>query len=267
MSFLFDLPLILTGPALILVLVGASILGLNWFRKSQLPHLRFGESDGDFCTAIVTSIMVFYGLATALTAVNVWETYVRVEEITRQEASALAVLYRDVSAYPEPVRSVLREEIRVYTEQLITRSWPLQRKGKVPLEGVRSMDQLQSTLVMFEPVTEAQKALALETLSSFDHMMEARRQRLDSLERRLPGVMWLVILIGAFVSVFSTYYFPVLDARVHRAQVGLLAGFIGLVIFMILALDHPYRGDLGLKATPYQVAYEQLMAPESRRLE
>jgi len=185
---------------------------------------------------------------------------VRVEEITKQEASALAVLYRDVSAYPEPIRSDLREQLRAYTAQIITRAWPLQRQGKTPLEGLNAMDQLQSRLVRFEPATEGQKALALQTLASFDHMMEARRLRLDSLERRLPGVMWLVIVVGAFLSLFATFYFPVLDPRVHRAQVSLLASFIGLVIFMILALDHPYRGDLGLKATPYQAVYEQLMA-------
>ena len=82
MGFLFDLPLILTGPALIAVLVGVSILGLNLFRKYQLPRLRFGDKDGEFSAAIVASIMVFYGLATALTAVNVWEIYLKVEEIT-----------------------------------------------------------------------------------------------------------------------------------------------------------------------------------------
>jgi ABC-type Co2+ transport system permease subunit len=91
-------------------------------------------------------------------------------------------------------------------------------------------------------------------------MMGARRLRLDSVERRLPGVMWLVIVFGAFISLTSTFYFPVRDERLHRVQVGLLAGFIGLVIFMILALDRPYRGDLGLESTPYENVYEQLMA-------
>ena len=261
MDFLFDLPLIVSGPLVIAVLVGISLFGLHVFRKSFLPRLRFGEGDGDFCTAMVTSIMVFYGLATALTAVNVWETYVRVEEIIKQEASALAVLYRNVSEYPEPVRGALREEIRAYTDQLIHQSWPLQRRGEIPREGVRFNDQIQTTLANFEPVTEAHKALARETLSSYDRMMEARRMRLDSVERKLPGVMWMVIVLGAFISLLSTFFFPVLDARLHRAQVALLATFIGLVIFMILALDRPYRGDLGMKATPYEVVYEHLMAP------
>jgi hypothetical protein len=259
MDFLFDLPLLLSGPALIALLVGTSMLGLEWFRRTQLPRLTFGDSDGDFCTAMVASIMVFYGLATALTAVNVWETYVRVEEITKQEASTLAVLYRNVSAYPEPIRTVLREEIREYTEQVIRQSWPQQRKGRIPREALSTIDRLQATLVAFEPATEAHKVLALVTFQSYDRMTEARRMRLDSVERRLPGVIWMVVILGAFISLFSAYYFPVLDARLHRTQVGLLAGFIGLVLCMILALDRPYRGDLGLTAEPYEIVHEHLM--------
>ena len=85
--------------------------------------------------------------------------------------------------------------------------------------------------------------------------------RLNSVERKLPEILWLVIIVGAFISLTSSFYFPVLDEHVHRVQVGLLAGFIGLVIFMIFALDRPYRGDLGLKPRPYEVLYEQLMLP------
>ena len=260
MGFLFDLPLFVIGPVVIGILVGGSILGLNWCRTHVLPRLRFGERDGDFSAAMVASIMVFYGLATALIAVHVFEVYEHVKEITKHEAASLAVLYRNVSEYPEPLRGILREEVRAYTDQVIHQSWPLQRRGKVPTEGVRLMDEFQSTLVAFEPATEAHKALALETLASYGRMMEARRLRLDSVERKLPGVMWLVIVLGAFVSLASTYFFPVLDPRVHRIQVGLLAVFVGLVIFMILALDRPYRGDLGLKPKPYEAAYKQLMA-------
>jgi hypothetical protein len=259
MDFLFGLPLIVTGPALIALLVGTSLLGLRWFRKHRIPRLHFGEGDVEFSAAMLASIMVFYGLAAALTAVQVWEVYEKVKEITEREASSLGVLYRNVSEYPEPTRSVLREELRAYTQQLIHESWPLQRRGTIPTEGVHSMDELQSTIMSFEPVTEMQKALALETLASYGRMLEARRMRLDSVHRRLPSVMWLVIVLGAFISLVSSYYFPVHDARVHAAQVGLLAAFIGLVIFIILALDRPYDGDLGLKSEPYEIVYEQLM--------
>ena len=259
MGFLFDLPLILTGPLLIAVLVGFSLVGLTWFRNHQLPRLQFGDTDVEFGAAMLASIMVFYALATALTAVQVWESYDEAKEITEHEASSLAALYRNVSQYPEPLRSGLREQIRAYTDQVIHESWPLQRRGRIPGATLTSMDRLHSMLVSYEPVTEAQKGLALETLASFGRMMEAHRMRLDSVERRLPGVLWLVIVVGAFISLTSSFYFPVQDERVHRVQVALLAGFIGLVIFMILALDRPYRGDLGLTPRPYEILYEQLM--------
>jgi membrane associated rhomboid family serine protease len=261
MGFLFDIPLMVTGPILLVVLVGGTILALNAFRRHVLPRLRFGEGDGDFNAAMVASIMVFYGLATALIAVNVWEAYEKIREVTKQEAASLAVLYRNVSEYPEPVRGVLREEIRAYTYRVIHESWPLQRRGRVPTQGVGSMDRLQSALMRFEPVSEAQKGLALETLASYSRLIDARRMRVDSVERRLPGVLWLVIILGAFISLVSAFFFPVLDARVHRTQVGLLATFIGLVIFIILALDRPYDGDLGLTPEPYEIVYKQLMAP------
>ena len=43
MDFLFDLPLFLSGPLLVALLVGTSLLGLEWFRRTQLPRLRFGN--------------------------------------------------------------------------------------------------------------------------------------------------------------------------------------------------------------------------------
>lgn len=262
MSFLFDLPLILTGPAIIAVLVGFSMVSLNWFRKHTLPRLKIGH-DGDFSAAMLTSIMVFYGLATALTAVQVWEAYEKVREVTEREASTLSVVYRYVSEYPEPYRGTLRESLRGYTDQIIHGAWPLQHAGKIPTEGVRIMEEFQRKLVSFEPTTEAQRILAFETLASYSRLMEARRLRVNSVERCLPAVLWIVIVLGAFVSLISAFYFPVLDPHVHRVQVALLAGFIGLVIFIILALDRPYRGDLGLKPTPYEIIYEQLMQPAS----
>lgn len=259
MGFLFDLPKFIMGPAIVVALVSISLLGLNWFRKHRMPRLKFGD-DGDFGAAMVASIFVFYGLATALTAVQVWEAYEHVKQVNKDEAALIGVLYRNVSGYPEPIRTALREDLREYTDNIIHEAWPLQRKGVIPSEGVHRMDVFQSKLVSFEPANKAQEILALETLASYSRMLEVRRMRIDSVQRQLPGILWLVIVLGALISMVSTFYFPVTDPHIHRVQVSLLATFIGLIIFMIMALDRPYRGDLGLTPKPYKVMYEQLMS-------
>jgi hypothetical protein len=71
--------------------------------------------------------------------------------------------------------------------------------------------------------------------------------------------MWIVIIVGAVISLGATFFFKVEDARLHVILVTLLATFMGLIVFMILALDRPFRGDLGIGSQPYQLIYDQLM--------
>jgi len=259
MDFIFNLPLFVSGPGIILLLVAFALGGLTLYRKYLLPKLRYGHGDSDFSAGMVAAIMVFYGLALALTAVHLWEMHQDVAKITARESACLAALWRDVSEYPEPTRSLLQAGLKDYVDYTIHEAWPLQRKGKVPMQGIQRIDRFQTTLMQFEPKTEGQKLLMGQALRSYDTMIEVRRMRLDAVEMHLPGVMWLVIFFGAVISLMSSYYFPVEDYRVHATQVALLASLIGVVLIMIVALDRPFHGDMGLTAAPYELIYEQLM--------
>jgi len=187
---IFDVPLIITGPIIVGSLCLFAIGGLLLVRRHVLPRLRIHHEDAHFSGAMVHSVMVFYGLALALIAVNVFETYADVSKIISQEATALAVLYRDVSAYPEPIRSQLQKELRDYVDYVIQEAWPLQQRGQVPSAGVERMNHFQSILVIFEPATEGQKLLHAEALRAYNNMVQARRLRLDAVSTGLPGVMW-----------------------------------------------------------------------------
>jgi len=256
---MFDAPLVIVGPAIILSLALWALIGLLIARRFVLPRLRVTVADSEFSGAVVQSIMVFYGLALALIAVNVWQTHNDVARTVSVEAISFATLYRDVSAYPEPIRGRLQEQIRGYIDQVIHGAWPLMREGQVPTEGVAWMDRVEADLVSFEPATEGQKILHAETLAAFNRANQARRMRVDAISTGLPGVMWVVIVVGAVISISACYFFRVEDVRLHCILVVLLAVLIGLVICMTVSMNHPFRGDLGLSAEPYQLVYDQLM--------
>ncbi|MEO5913523.1 MAG: DUF4239 domain-containing protein [Luteolibacter sp.] len=258
----FDLPLAISGPLIVITLCAYSVAGLFIVRRWILPRLAVKEVDGEFSGAMLQAVMVFYGLAVALMSVSVWETYGEVSKTISQEATSLASLYRDVSSYPDPIRPHLQEDLRIYVDQVIHQAWPQQRRGEIPEGGVKLIDDFQKTLASFEPITEGQKILHAEAMRAYNIMIQARRMRLDSVETRLPGILWFVIVSGAFISLCSAFFFRIQDVRLHGIQVILLSTFIGLVIFMIFALDRPYRGDLGLSPEPYQLIYDQLMKPQ-----
>jgi hypothetical protein len=256
---LFDLPLWMVGSVIIGSLSLFAVTGLLVVRRRVLPRLRVATEDSDFTGAMMQSVMVFYGLAVALIAVSVWQTYSDVEKIVSEEATSLAALYRDVSSYPDSIRPQLQDELREYTRYVIEEAWPLQQRGKVPAGGVERMNQFQAILVAFEPTTESQKLLHGETLRAYNELIAARRSRLDAVNTGLPLVLWAVVVVGGLIGLSASFFFKVADARLHIIEVLLLAVFIALVIFMILSLDRPFRGDLGIRADSYQLIYDQLM--------
>ena len=255
----FDVSLWIAGPVIIGALCLFAVVGLLLVRRRLLPRLRVANADSEFTGAMLQSVMVFYGLAVALIAVTVFQTYSDTTSVVTGEATALNALYRDVTGYPDPIRADLQRSIREYTDQVINQAWPLQQQGKVPSGGVEQMNRFQAMLTKFEPATEGQKLLHGETLRAYNQLIQARRLRLDAVGTGLPSVMWAVILIGAFISLSASFFFKVEDVRLHLIEVLLLAIFIGLVIFMIFSLDRPFRGHLGIPADPYQLVYDQLM--------
>ena len=258
-GWIFDLPLWIVGPVLVLATVAYALAGLWLVRRRVLPRLQISDKDSEFSGSLMQAVMVFYGLAVALIAVSVWQNHADVSRTVSQEATAIAALYSDVSGFPEPVRPVLQQELRDYVRYIIDEAWPLQRRGEVPAGGVAMMDRIEATLVSFEPATNGQMLLHAEALRAFNEVIEAQRLRLDAVGTSLPAVMWLVIVAGAAIGLGSTFFFRVEDARLHAIQVGMLAMFIALVIFMIFAFDRPFRGNLGVSPESYELIHAQLM--------
>jgi hypothetical protein len=157
-EFLYDLPLAVVGSITLVGMWLFAMAGLLLVRRHLVPRLGVTVEDSEFSGSMVQSVMVFYGLAVALIAVNVFQTDSDTAKLISGEATSLASLDRDVSSYPETIRPRLQEELRAYVRYTIDEAWPMQRAGKVPVAGVERLNRFQAILVGFEPATEGQKS-------------------------------------------------------------------------------------------------------------
>jgi len=57
---------------------------LSLVRRYVLPRLRSQDSYSDFTGAMLQAVMVFYGLAVALIAVSVWQSYSDAAKLVRK---------------------------------------------------------------------------------------------------------------------------------------------------------------------------------------
>jgi hypothetical protein len=258
-AFLNSLPLWAALALLIVFLTGISQLLLLWVRRTVPVSMMFGHEESHFGAAVIHSMMVFYGLVAALLAVNVYEMYTEVSHTVSREAAAISAVYRDAGGYPEPIKGEVRQAIRDYTQQIIHEAWPQQRKGIIPTGGVALVTRVHDLLDSFEPATEGQKIVHVETLEAMNELLIARRLRVDANREGLPGVMWGVLLFGAVLCLFSACFFRVPNAKLHAFGLALLASLIAVVLFMILAWDRPFVGEFGVDPDSYELVYEQLM--------
>jgi len=259
--WLYEIRPLYAGLALVLVIETVSMIGLFVTRRLIIPRLHYHDGSNDAVSGTVQAIGVFYGITVGLIAVGVWTTYSNAADLVSKEASSIGTLYRDVSGYPEPVRTELRSKLRDYTVFVIEKAWPAQQAGQGQRVdgGTSIMDEFQDKLYTFQPANPGQVALHSETLTASNKLIEYRRLRIDAVNSGLSMTMWVVIWVGAIISIGVAYFYNIPDPRLHVILVALMSGFLAIVLFMIIINDKPFFGYVSVSSDPYKLILERLI--------
>jgi hypothetical protein len=120
------------------------------------------------------------------------------------------------------------------------------------------IDDIRATIHGFEPRTKAQEQLYAEGLDQVGRLGEARRTRLIASEEGVPGILWSVLIFGGMAAVGFTYLFGLESTWAHRLMVVTLAGVIGLVLFTIGALGHPFEGGARIGTEFFELVLQRI---------
>ena len=263
-QFIFDIPreqlAIYFGiGAVLVVLVGLILV------KPFLRLLIGGDASTNETIALATGgFSLFYGLLLGLLTVAAYENRERTQNAILNEASAIGAIYSTVGSYPEPNRSDLRELLRDYVQFTIHRDWPAHIKGEITPGGVNRMTAFGQWLARFEPNGPSQEVLHQAAVNSFESLKSARQMRLNGVATRIPSVLWYAVLVGAVVTVLQLL---MIRARpiAHLVLGTISVFFLGVVIFVIIALDAPLYGTEALPPDPYIALWAQQMAWDEPR--
>lgn len=235
-----------------------SWLGTLLARPILRAFVKQRDSVNDLVGYMLSCFGVFYGLLLGLLAVAAYQNFRDVENVVSGEASSLAALVTDVSAYPEPDRTNLIWNLRDYTRDLLEIAWPKQRKGIVSKEGDFTLGAFHERLIRFEPGTAGQEIMHAETLKQYNQYLEKRQLRVLAVSTSIPPIMWVVVLVGALMNITLVWLF---DMRLmsHLFLGGMLSSFLGMMIFLIASLDNPFRGEVSISAEPFAQIHTRLM--------
>jgi hypothetical protein len=257
-EFVYDIPPRVLAVYFAVVAVGAVFFGILVL-KPVLRLLVGGDADLNDSIAYGTSgFNLFYGLLLGLLTVAAYQNNERVREGILNEATALAALYSDMNTYPEPIRSDMRAMLRDYVLFTIHSDWPAHREGTFLNGGTNRADAMRQRLARFEPETRGQEIVHAEVVRAFQEFVQARQQRLTGVFIEIPNVLWYAVLVGAAINLLL---FVMLRMKPVRQFVlgTITAFFLGVILFVIVALDDPLRGESGLDPDPLILVWERLM--------
>jgi hypothetical protein len=247
------------GTVCLVALAGLELVQRLVPADSRRPH-------NDVAGFIYAALGVIYAVLMALVVIAVWEEFQTASEIVEQEANASAEIFWLAHRLPEPEGAHLQELLRSYAEEVVHTEWPLMEQGEAPL-----MSQVQQTPAGWTLIDDIRAnrtgdraqhpgrraALYAEGLDQVQRLADARRARLVAAEEGVPGVLWAVLIFGGMAAVGFTYLFGLENTWAHRLMVVTLAAVIGLVLFTIGAMEHPFSGGARIGTGAFELVLER----------
>jgi hypothetical protein len=258
MQWFFRLPL----AALFAIIVGGFVVGTLAGMMLVAPFRarvtsRFARSP-EQAAYFGTQIWLVYSLILSLVAVGGWSEYQGASEKVSREVATMEVLQRRAALYPEPMRTEMDSLIRDYAHVVASQEWPEQKAGRHPSAAKGQFARLNLLLGDFEPTNLPDQMVHAETLRELTTASEARRSRIHATASGLPSVVWLVVIVGAGLALTgATFFVTVDDKALHMTLVAIMAAFVGLVVFVTIALDHPFQGSVTPSDMPFRTIASQ----------
>jgi hypothetical protein len=236
----------------------ATLAGLVVYGVSYKLISRHQSGDlKDPTSSIFRSVGMLVALMLSLAFAEVIVELRAIENAIEREALAIVDTFYDLQQFDNEGTREIRNILLDYTQAVIDDDWPALSNDKLAERAGSLRRQLVDHVWNLEPETPVQEKLWSQIQADTDKVSDYRLIRLDSALSE-PPVYINVIIFGFLVTMacFGAYR----PQGPLVALVSLYTVFIGLVLYLILALSDPFQGGIGVDPTTFEHLVESLRA-------
>jgi Protein of unknown function (DUF4239) len=245
--------------AIIIPSVVLSCLGL-WAVHRLFPH-DIRQKNNEAADFFLSVLGVVYGILLAFVVVVVWQRFETARDIVEKEGNAVASLVHEARALSEPGASRVSEAVRSYVNVVVSDEWPAMAGGQRSPQATKMTDELWDAVTGIEPKDDRENAILGASLQNLNELTDARRLRLLAAQGGLPPIMWVLLIGGGVITVILTYFFSCPNLRAQIMMTALFVASLAFVLFLIAAIDYPFRGELQVTPEPLLLVLETFSTP------
>ena len=192
----------------------------------------------------------FYAVLLGLIVIDAMTRFQQAEKNIAVEASSLIKIYIVADRFPEQ-KDKIEKIIEEYTQEITAVEFPLKGEGKISTRATDLAFSMLQTVKVIEPVTENQKAIYPNLLSLLSDFLDSRRDRIRNANIGEPTVEWIILIIGAAITITYTFFFTMESNSIHLIMRGMAALMILMSLYLILLFGTPFSGDLKVSSEPF----------------
>ena len=193
----------------------------------------------------------FYAVLLGLIVIDAMTRFQQAEKNIAVEASSLIKIYIVADRFPEQ-KDKIEKIIEEYTQEITAVEFPLKGEGKISTRATDLAFSMLQTVKVIEPVTENQKAIYPNLLSLLSDFLDSRRDRIRNANIGEPTVEWIILIIGAAITITYTFFFTMESNSIHLIMRGMATLMILMSLYLILLFGTPFSGDLKVSPEPFK---------------
>jgi len=240
------LPLWLSG----LLLVGGTTLVATFgpMLVRRYVALERLSTNNEVAGAKFQTLGTIYAVLLAFAVITVWEKFHDAEAAVTQEAGAVTALYRLSRSLDPDARARVQGELARYLRIVVADDWPAMARGKRSRDATGALSGIYDAVLADEPSNSRGEAVLAAMLDQLDQVTQARRTRLSLASGIVPGAVWLVLFVGAVLTVVFTFFFGTANLRAQTWMTAMLTLMLAMSLLIVMLLDHPFAGDVRVTA-------------------
>ena len=228
---------ILLVPTTIFAMCGPAIVR----RYVPLDRLSANNEVAGFKFATVG---VIYAVLLAFAILVVWERFNKADSDVANEASAAATVFRLTQGLDADHGAAVRKATTNYLREAVDKDWPAMGQGTSSRDVTIALTEIYDAVLKFHTFGSFESLVVAEILRDVDRISEMRRQRLVAASGVVPGIIWAILFIGAFVTIGFTLFFGTANLRAQTVMSGAVAIVIFSGLLTVVAIDHPFAGTV-----------------------
>lgn len=210
---------------------------------------RIGADDRTIAGTYFSMAGTFTALLLALLTVMVHEEYNGARAAASAEANAVGNLYQFVQSIDTPEEGQIERRIEDYTRVVISEEWAALARGESSARARTLFYDIGAVIAGLNPETGRDEQLYQQILAGLAILADNRRDRLSKAGTTLPAVMWGMLFVGILITMSYAVSMVGGTSPASTVMLGALAVLIGLVLSIMVAMNAPFGGGLGVQPT------------------